>query len=91
MIREEDIPRLLDVGKRTIFVWEEHAGEIHEEDAALRMAAMAPVDQAHYTEPSEGKVQLIADARGKFRVDTKLITELNRIGDITNTPRPLSC
>ncbi len=88
VIREEDIPRLLDVGKRTIFVWEEHAGEIHEEDAALRMAAMAPVDQAHYTEPSEGKVQLIADARGMFRVDTKLLSELNRIGDITITTLP---
>lgn len=88
VICEEDIPTLLDVGKRTIFVWEEHAGEIHEEDAALRMAAMAPVDRAHYTEPSEGKVQLIADARGMFRVDTELLSEINRIGDITITTLP---
>ena len=53
VITEEDIPKLLDLGKRTVFIWEENAGEIHEEDAALRMAAMAPVEGAHYTAPSE--------------------------------------
>lgn len=83
VIREEDIPRLLDYGKRTVFVWEENAGEIHEEDAARRMAAMAPVDGAHYTEPSEGKVLLLAEQRGLFRVNTALLRQLNRIGDIT--------
>ena len=47
VITPEDIPALLDLGKRTVFVWEENAGEIHEEDAALRMAAMASVEGAH--------------------------------------------
>ena len=83
IITEEDIPKLLDIGKKTIFVWEENAGEIHEEEAALRMAAMAPVDGAHYTEPSEGKVLLFADKRGMLRVDTELLREINSIGDIT--------
>ena len=83
IITEEDIPKLLDIGKKTIFVWEENADEIHEEEAALRMAAMAPVDGAHYTEPSEGKVLLFADRRGMLRVDTELLREINSIGDIT--------
>ncbi len=83
IITEEDIPRLLDLGKRTVFVWEEHAGELHEEDAARRMAAMAGVQGAHYTEPSEGKVLLIAEERGMFRVDTGLLKKLNTIGDLT--------
>lgn len=88
MIREEDVPRFLDIGKRTVFVWEEHAGEIHEEDAARRMAAMAPVPNAHYTEPSEGKVLLIAEERGMFRIDTELQKEINAIGDITIATLP---
>ena len=88
IIKEEDIPRLLDIGKKTIFVWEEHAGEIHEEDAAKRMAAMAPVEHAHYTGPSEGKVLLFAEERGMFRVDTKLLEEINSIGDITIATLP---
>lgn len=88
IITEEDIPKLLDLGKRTIFVWEEHAGEIHEEDAALRMAKMAPVSGAHYTEPSEGKVLLFADTEGMFRVNTGLLSKINSIGDITIATLP---
>lgn len=88
VITQEDIPALLDLGKRTVFVWEENAGEIHEEDAALRMAAMAPVEGAHYTAPSEGKVLLMADKRGMFRVDTALLQKINSIGDITISTLP---
>lgn len=88
VILEEDVPKLLDLGKRTVFVWEEHAGEIHEEDAARRMAAMAPVDGAHYTEPAEGKVLLMADTRGMLRVDTGLLKQINSIGDLTIATLP---
>lgn len=88
VIAQEDIPKLLDLGKRTVFIWEEHAGEIHEEDAAERMAAMAPVEGAHYTAPSEGKVLLMADQRGMFRVDTALLQEINSIGDLTISTLP---
>lgn len=83
VIRQEDLPKLLDVGKKTVYVWEENAGEIHEEDCARRMAAMAPVSGAHYTQPSEGKVLLMADEPGFFRVDKELLREVNSIGDIT--------
>ena len=88
IIREEDIPHLLDIGKKTIFVWEENAGELHEEDCARRLAAMAPVEGAHYTEPSEGKVLLMAEKRGMFRVNTELLRQINSIGDITISTLP---
>ena len=88
VIQAEDVPKMLDLGKRTVFVWEDHAGEIHEEDAARRMAAMAPVDGAHYTEPSEGKVLLMADTRGMLRVDTDLLRQINSIGDLTIATLP---
>ncbi len=88
VIRAEDIPNLLDIGKRAVFVWEENAGEIHEEDAALRMAAMAPAEGARYTAPSEGKVVLMAERRGLFRVDKALLNALNAIEDITISTLP---
>ena len=83
IIREEDVEHMLNIGKRTVFVWEEHAGEIHEDDCARRMAAMAPVEGAHYTEPAEGKVLLFADTRGMFRVNRELLKKIDSIGDIT--------
>lgn len=88
IIREEDIPHLLDIGKRTIFVWEPNAGEMHEDDCARAMAAMAPVEGAHYTEPAEGKVLLFADQRGMFRVNRDLLRQINSIGDITISTLP---
>ena len=88
IIRQEDIPHLLDIGKKTIFVWEDNAGELHEEDCARRLAAMAPVEGASYTEPSEGKVLLMAEQRGLFRVDRDLLRQINSIGDITIATLP---
>ncbi len=83
IIQERDIEHMLRIGKQHIFVWEENAGEVHEDDCARRMAAMAPVEGAHYTEPAEGKVLLISDQRGMFRVNGQLLNKINSIGDIT--------
>ena len=88
VIREEDVEELLNIGKKTVFIWEENAGEIHEDDCARRLAAMAPVENADYKGPSEGKMMLIARERGMFRVDTALLNKINTIGDITITTLP---
>lgn len=83
IVQQQDIAHMLRIGKQHVFVWEEQAGEVHEDDCARRMAAMAPVTGAHYTEPSEGKVLLIADQSGMLRVNRKLLQRINSIGDIT--------
>lgn len=88
VITQEDIPKLLDIGKQHVFIWEENAGEIHEEDAARRLSQMTTVDGAHYGSVSEGKIQLFADQDGMFRVDKALLAAVNSIGDITITTLP---
>ncbi len=49
---------------------------------------MAPVEYAHYEGPTEGKVLLISDIRGMFRVNTGLLNRINEIGDITISTLP---
>ena len=88
VVTQEDIPKLLDIGKQHVFIWEENTGEIHEEDAARRLSQMTAVDGAHYGSISEGKIQLFADQDGMFRVDKALLAAVNRIGDITITTLP---
>ena len=88
VIRPEDVEELKNIGKKTVFIWEEHAGEVHEDDCALRLAAMAPMEHAVYSGPSEGKMMLTAQTRGLFRVDTGLLEAVNRIGDITIATLP---
>lgn len=85
IITKEDIPKLLDYGKKNVFIWEENAGEIHEEDAAIRLANMTRITSGHYTDVSEGKILLISDVEGLFVVDEKLLYDINSIGDITIT------
>ena len=88
VIREEDVEELLNLGKKTVFIWEDNAGELHEEDCALRLAAMTPVAGTSRIGPSEGKIVLRAEERGLFRVDTALLEAVNRIGDITISTLP---
>ncbi len=83
ILQASDMERMLRIGKKHVFVWEKNAGELHEDDCARRMAAMAPVEGAHYTEPAEGKVLLISDQRGLFRVNRRVLNQINSIGDIT--------
>ena len=88
IVTPEDIPHLLDLGKKHLYIWEENAGEIHEEDAALRLAALAPMENAVYTGPVEGKMTLTAMEDGLFRVNRPLLDGINSIGEITIVTLP---
>ena len=88
IIREEDIPMLLDIGKKSVFIWEENAGEIHEEDAAIRMSKIAQCENTYLQGPAEGKILMMASQRGMLRVNKTLLREINSIGDLTITALP---
>ncbi len=83
VIAKSDIPMLLDIGKKQIYVWEENNGEIHEEECAVRLCNLAINDHMTFSGPSEGKVVISADADGLYRVNTKLLNKINEIDDIT--------
>ena len=63
-------------------------GEIHEEDAALRLAKLSSVEGGDFTGPSEGKMVLSARREGLLRVNVPLLTAINTIGDITISTLP---
>lgn len=83
IIEEKDIPALLDIGKKHIFIWEADTDDIHEEDAARRLAAMCEPANVSAVGPSEGKIVFKAQTPGFFRVNTPLLKAINGIGDIT--------
>ena len=84
VITPGDIPRLLDIGKGHVFVWEPDEGEVHEDDAALRAAQAVCGDGVAYDKtPSEGKVLMQAARRGLFRVDRGALRKINSVGDYT--------
>ncbi|HEX9446000.1 MAG TPA: molybdopterin-binding protein [Candidatus Binatia bacterium] len=82
VIRPEDVSKLLDVGKAHIYVMELDAGELHEEDAARRLAKAAAGPNIRLTEPTEGRVNLIAEAPGLLKIDAARLVEFNALGDL---------
>ena len=88
VIQKEDIERLLDIGKKSIYVGDIGEGMLHEEDCAIRLAGSVQVPGAHYEGPSEGKVLLFSDIRGMLRVNKEVLSRINMIGDITIATMP---
>jgi len=82
IIQPEDIPKLLDIGKRHLYVLDLSNGLVHEDAAALRIARAAAGCGITLTEPSEGKVNLIAAFDGLLKVDPDALLEVNGIEEI---------
>lgn len=79
IIKKEDIPKLLDMGKRNIYVWEMNENIIHENEAGERMAKAAAGEGLLLSEPSEGKVSFKAKCKGLLKVNYKVLEEINTI------------
>ncbi len=88
VIRPEDVEELLKIGKEHIYVWEENAGEIHEDEAAVRIAEAVKGSNISYTQPQEGKTTLKADLKGLFTINRELLREINSIESVTVSSRP---
>ena len=93
VITEEDIPKLLDLGKEHVFVMEpEDEGFLHEEDVARALYHMAGGENMHDGPMAQGKIEAIADVDGLFKVDVDRLHAINSIGELTivtkfnNTP-----
>ena len=82
LIAEEDVPRLLDVGKAHIYIMDLGADDLHEEDAAERLARAAAGGGLSLTDPSEGRVNLVAEHDGMLEVDEELLFRFNELGDL---------
>ncbi len=93
IITAEDIPKLLKLGKEHLYVWQMKKGFLHENDAGLRLAQAVKGQGLSMTDPSEGKVNLIAGHDGMVAINEELLTRINMIEEIVvatrNNNRPV--
>lgn len=82
VIVESDIPNLLDIGKEHIYIMELGAGELHEDDAAIRMARALYGEGITLSDPHEGKVSLKSELLGITEVDAAIVEAVNSLGEI---------
>ncbi len=82
IIREEDIPVLLSVGKENIYIWENDETKLHENDAAQILYDICKGEHMHGSDVKEGKIELIADCDGVLKIDREKLRAVNALGEM---------
>ncbi len=83
IIKEEDVPVLLSVGKDHVYIWEVNENMMHENDAALVLYEMCKNDHLRRTDDiKEGKVELIAECDGLLKINKEKLYKVNSFGQM---------
>lgn len=77
IVRPEDIPVLLSMGKDQLFVWDLGDDMLHEDEAAAILCDICRDAGMSASAVKEGKIELRADFDGLFLVDTARLEKLN--------------
>lgn len=79
IIKAEDIVHLKSIGKDHIYLVELAAGQLHENQAAIRIAQTVAGDTVAISVPSEGRVNIKAKNAGILQVNREAITAINGV------------
>lgn len=92
VIRPSDVPQLLDLGKKQVYVMKLKPGEIHEDEAAKRIARAVAGKNLSLQGPQEGKINFISNTRGLLKVNVQALQKINAAGAlILSTLHTHSC
>ena len=82
IVKDEDIPVLLSVGKEHLFVWEKQPGILHENEAAEILYKICAGSNMHGSDIKEGKIELIADCDGLLKIRRDALLAVNSLGEM---------
>lgn len=83
IIRPEDVERLRSLGKEHVYVLELTAEEMHENEAALLLAAAAAGIGTEYSDDvNEGKIGIKAAHDGLLKINKEALLRLNLLGEV---------
>jgi Probable molybdopterin binding domain len=88
IIEKGDVEKLLDLGKRYLYVFEGSTKGVHEDEASTRIAQAILGEHMEYTLPKEGKVSIKSTVNGLFYVNANHLFAMNRIKDILLSTLP---
>jgi len=92
IVQENDVAELKKIGKNHLYVLELSSDIIHEDDAAVRICAAICGELVEWTDPVEGKSNIVCQADGLLKVDAAALARINDLEDIivatlkNNTP-----
>ncbi|MDY3368137.1 molybdopterin-binding protein [Zhenhengia yiwuensis] len=82
VVKAEDIPVLLSIGKEHLYIWEKDENMLHENEAAEILYGICHNEHIKPSEVKEGKIEAIATCDGLFKVDTERLIEINSIDQV---------
>ena len=74
IVKEEDIPVLLSLGKENLYVWENDETMMHENEAAEYLRDICMNENMIQSEVKEGKIELIAEIDGLLKIDVEALS-----------------
>ena len=92
IVKEDDIPVLLSLGKDHLYVWEKDDTVYHENEAAQILCDVCINEHMNPSQVKEGKIELSSSCDGLFCIDVERLDAVNDIDQImiasrhTNTP-----
>jgi molybdenum cofactor synthesis domain-containing protein len=87
VVKKSDIPKLLDLGKKQVYVLKLKPGEVHEDEAARRMARAMSGPGLRLRGPSEGKIDFLATTPGLLKVNVSALEKINAVGSLILSTR----
>lgn len=82
IVQATDIEELKNIGKNYLYILPFSEEQVHENEAARRIAVAASSDKLNVLEPLEGKANIRPAYRGLLKIKQETLSELNQLGEI---------
>ncbi|MDY6793139.1 MAG: molybdopterin-binding protein [Thermodesulfobacteriota bacterium] len=79
VVQKEDIPELLKIGKHYLYVLDLGKDQLHEDDAATRISRSISDQNLEFSEPREGKINIITPYAGLLKINVDALLQVNKM------------
>ncbi|MDR1578353.1 MAG: molybdopterin-binding protein [Deltaproteobacteria bacterium] len=87
VVQAEDIPVLLSMGKKNLFVWDLGENMVHENEAAEILRTICQGPGLNPSPVKEGRISLMVKHPGLFVADQAKVRQLNGLGEVAVASR----
>jgi len=82
IVQKKDIPELLKIGKQYLYVLDLEKDQLHEDDAATRIARAISDQNLEFSEPREGKINISTKYAGLLKINVDTLLQVNKMESI---------
>ncbi|MBU1342359.1 MAG: molybdopterin-binding protein [Proteobacteria bacterium] len=82
VVKKEDIPALLRIGKQYLYVLDLGDDQLHENDAARRISRAISDPDLEFSDPREGKINISTPHAGLLKINVDALLQVNKMESI---------